>query len=92
MEAAPWNRELYLGDNREFHKMGLILFAKAILYGIDHKYCGTIRLESLEVREKYYRDGLQMKDNFDGNFSYSKMETRNLLKHLIHEGFLLLRR
>ena len=62
LEVAPWNRESYLGDEREFRNLGLILIGHAMLYGKSIGSCGKIRLVSLEVREPYYRDGLGMNE------------------------------
>lgn len=89
LEIAPWNRELYLGNNRHFKKMGLILIAYTILYGIKHNSCGTIRLESLEVRENYYRNTLLMTELKSGVFIYDQEDCREFLDQLIHKGFLL---
>lgn len=87
LETAPWNREIYLGDKREFRQMGLILIANAIFYGAKNKFCGTIRLESLEVRESYYRNGLEMLEVLNGEFCFSRFQCREFLAHLKREGF-----
>lgn len=67
--------------------MGLILIGKAILYGIEGRFHGTIRLESLEVRESYYRDGIQMNQDINGEFVYSKLECISFLRYLENKGF-----
>jgi hypothetical protein len=79
LEVAPWNRVSYLGDEREFRNLGLILIGYAILYGKSVSSCGRIRLESLEVREPYYRDGLGMREIRSGEFIYTETECNDFI-------------
>ena len=88
LEAAPWNRELYLGEQREFRKIGLLLLAKSIIYGLERRFCGTIRLESLEVREDYYRNGLSMIEEDNGVFIYTTEQCAQFLSIMRKKGFL----
>lgn len=88
LEIAPWNRELYLGEEREFRQLGLILIGHAILYGKTTGSCDRIRLESLEVREPYYRDGLGMHEIKPGEFFYTASECDNFIDLLVENGIL----
>lgn len=88
LEIAPWNRELYLGEEREFRQLGLILIGYSILYGKTAGSCDRIRLESLETREPYYRDGLGMHEIKLGEFIYTAAECDEFIGILIEKGIL----
>lgn len=87
LEAAPWNREAYLKNEREFRLLGMILIGYAIIYGNQMGTCGTIRLESLDVR-RHYNMGLEMQEISHGEFIYTKEQAEDFLNHLIELGFI----
>lgn len=88
LEVAPWNREIYLGNNRQFRQLGLILMAYAIHYGFLNGFNGIIRLYSLEIREQYYRDGIKMHCEGDGCFSFSTKGCLSFLLELKRLGLI----
>lgn len=83
LEVAPWNRESYLGDEREFRNLGLILIGQAIMYGKFNNSCGKIRLESLGARVPYYRDGLGMHEISSGIFIFDDKECDDFVDLLV---------
>lgn len=88
LEVAPWNREIYLGEKRYFRKLGLILLGFSIVFGHSNKFCGIIRLESLDSVYSYYKDGLEMNETNKNEFNYSKEHCEDFLNYLYEIGYL----
>lgn len=82
LEVAPWNRTIYKQENRDFRMLGLILIGFAITYGNKNNFRGIIKLQSLEVRETYYKNGLNMHETPDGYFQYYDEECSDFIEML----------